>query len=351
VKATNSSGKSVTIPINQLDKGGFYRLKTILKYQKEYDRGKHLIQFSKNNKVKEISCTGGYSCPKIASIGIDSTWKELIQIFGSPEYGYRDCDNGTRKVCYPKYNVCFALEKSKVYYISVVRKWNARDYYNYGKLITELHEQRNHAYAIKAFDKAIEIDQNNPKAYVAKGWELYQLGKYKEAVELYNKAISLDFTSANLYNYLGLALENLNKEREAIKAYEEAIKLDKKFQPPYSNIARIYASQKQYKKALEYINIGIGLQESGDLLSVDLSDKGRYLYELHHYDEAIKAYEESILSATSGMNKSYPYHGIGLCLLALGNKEEAIEAINKAIDLNPSYNDEFRKTLKSALGQ
>ena len=80
--------------------------------------------------------------------------------------------------------------------------------------------------AIKCYDKAIEIDPDNPVVWNNKGLALNSLGKYDEAVKCYDKAIEIDPDDADAWNNKGLALNSLGKYDEAVKCYDKAIEID-----------------------------------------------------------------------------------------------------------------------------
>ncbi len=317
-------------------------------YEDGYDKTKYFIRFTDKNTVGAISCEGSarYSCPKVASVGIDATWDEAIKIFGSPPYGYTDFEDGKRVACYPQYNLCLTLAKSKVQFITI-KSWEAKDYYYLGKEIVNIYNKDNYAYAIKAFDQAIKLNPEYAKAYAKKGWALYQLEKYEEAIKFYNYAINLGYKSADLYNMLGLALKSSNRKQESMKAFDEALRLNPKYKPAYANKARLFFNEKEHEQAIIAIDKAIALSKKDFFLSFYLRDKGAYLSKLNRYEEAIKVYNESIAAESMPFNNSYAHHEKGLALLALGRRQEAIESITKALELNPT-NKEFQKTLLDA---
>jgi tetratricopeptide (TPR) repeat protein len=79
--------------------------------------------------------------------------------------------------------------------------------------------------AIKCYDKAIEIDPDNPVVWNNKGLALNSLGKYDEAITSYDKAIEIDPDDADTWNNKGLALNSLGKYDEAKKCYDRSKKL------------------------------------------------------------------------------------------------------------------------------
>jgi len=80
--------------------------------------------------------------------------------------------------------------------------------------------------AIECYDKAIEIDPNNPVVWNNKGLALYHLDKHEEAIKCYDKAIEIDPNDADTWNNKGLALYHLDKHEEAITSYDKAIEID-----------------------------------------------------------------------------------------------------------------------------
>ena len=79
--------------------------------------------------------------------------------------------------------------------------------------------------AIKCYDKAIEIDPNNPVVWNNKGLALNSLGKYEEAITSYDKAIEIDPNDADTWNNKGLALDSLDNNDDAKKCYDRSREL------------------------------------------------------------------------------------------------------------------------------
>jgi tetratricopeptide (TPR) repeat protein len=72
-----------------------------------------------------------------------------------------------------------------------------------------------HNGAIECFDKALQVDPNNPYAWTNKGYVLHGLGKYKEAIEYYDKALQVDPNNVLALNIKGAALNKLGRHKEA----------------------------------------------------------------------------------------------------------------------------------------
>src|SRR5271157_692852 len=80
--------------------------------------------------------------------------------------------------------------------------------------------------ALKAYDKAIEINPQNTDAWNNKGDALSKQNKYDEALKAFDKAIEINPQNTDAWNNKGDALSKQNKSDEAKKAYDKAIEID-----------------------------------------------------------------------------------------------------------------------------
>jgi tetratricopeptide (TPR) repeat protein len=89
-----------------------------------------------------------------------------------------------------------------------------------------LMNQSNYHEAIKAFDKAVELNPQYTEAWAGKGWAFYGSSRYNEALQEYNKAIELDPNYADAWVGKGFALLALDLLSETLNAFNQAIALD-----------------------------------------------------------------------------------------------------------------------------
>ena len=75
-----------------------------------------------------------------------------------------------------------------------------------------------------------------------KGLALDNLDKSDEAIKAYDKAIEINPQYSDAWNNKGIALDNLNKSDEAIKAYDKAIEIN-----PHNSIAWYNKGNALYK--------------------------------------------------------------------------------------------------------
>jgi hypothetical protein len=93
----------------------------------EYEQNdvEYIIQFTDDKVVKKVICEcvneeqcQSFSCPKVSTIEIGSSYEDIIKIFGYPAPEFLKKRYGLRFLKYPKYNVVFRLKKNKVYAIT-----------------------------------------------------------------------------------------------------------------------------------------------------------------------------------------------------------------------------------------
>ena len=88
------------------------------------------------------------------------------------------------------------------------------------------YEQSRYKAALESWERALEIDDQSPRAWNNKGAALWSLGRYEDALESHEKAIELDPNYAPAWLNKGVALLNLGRQEESLEASERAIGLD-----------------------------------------------------------------------------------------------------------------------------
>ena len=83
--------------------------------------------------------------------------------------------------------------------------------------------------AIAAYDRAIELDPNNPVVYEVKGYALLVLGRMQEAVESLRRSIEIDSSYIWGHYNLALAYWKLGERSMALEEVEKTLELDSTF--------------------------------------------------------------------------------------------------------------------------
>ena len=252
--------------------------------------------------------------------------------------------------------------------------------------------------AVDSYKKAVELNFDNGDYFNWLGNSLRELGnyqieqgrdqdalnRYQEAIDAYSTALRLPRQFGNseyLYNrslalrQQGLVLDRLGKPEDAKKIYQEALNsLDKSILLKPNSLrlyhrARFLIDLERYEEVLLILE-KIVKQSADDvrlrISPFDLSEaeistvrisrvwhlKGVTLFRDKKYLEAVESFKQAIkLDAYSLVTKvdsdwvkidkdldAYnSWFGLGLTLARLNRNKESLEAVNKAIELNPDY--------------
>ncbi|WP_373494566.1 ATP-binding protein [Aquiflexum sp.] len=139
---------------------------------------------------------------------------------------------------------------------------------------------------------------------------------YPEAIRLARLVGDAELEAQNL-NRLGVYYRNMNLQEDALKLYEEALTISRNANIPVqighslNNIGQIFFYQDQFEESLKY------------------------------YREA----ETKFLEIADKEGLAYNYNGMSLVLAAIGNFEQALITINKAINIREESGNERQLTV------
>jgi tetratricopeptide (TPR) repeat protein len=88
-----------------------------------------------------------------------------------------------------------------------------------------LHLLKRNKEAMTAFDKALNLDPQNPYRYSSRAYFKDRIGDLEGAIADYEKAIELDPEDAVAYNNKGLVEEKLGYQNRAKKSFKQADEL------------------------------------------------------------------------------------------------------------------------------
>ncbi|KAM3094720.1 tetratricopeptide repeat protein [Phormidesmis sp. 146-35] len=113
--------------------------------------------------------------------------------------------------------------------------------------------------AIASYDKAIQIEPDNAKAWFSRGAALAKLQKIEEAIAAYEKATQIKSDFSEAWFGKGVAFTKLQRNGEAITAYEKATSIKSDFFSAWFGKARCYALQGEVELAIESLQQAINL--------------------------------------------------------------------------------------------
>lgn len=175
--------------------------------------------------------------------------------------------------------------------------------------------------AQKLFNRAMEIDPENPQVYLVLGQTVQSR---QEAGKYYQKAIDVDPKSAEAYKRLGdLLLWEENGLEQAEKMYIKTLGLDSDQPLVYSSLGVCLARQGRFQEAIQAMNQGLAIHPE----SVDLRYNLAFTLErLGKTEEAVEQYYELL-----GIKPSHAKGAAGLALILATNDNDQIRNGEEAL--------------------
>jgi tetratricopeptide (TPR) repeat protein len=153
------------------------------------------------------------------------------------------------------------------------------------------------------------------------------------AEELLRCVLKRDANSTVLTNKLGVLLQTAGRSAEAAKLYERVLELQPDNLITINNLAWIRCEEQgRPQEAIELAERGLAKAPN----YVDLIDtRGMAYYRLRQYDKAVQDFKKCVrLYPSQAPAIVTSYFHLGRCLADLGEKAQAIEQLNKALELN-----------------
>ncbi len=172
----------------------------------------------------------------------------------------------------------------------------ATDFYQMFDTAVQLSDKHQYDAAIPAWQKAVSMDPDDPRAHNNLGIALAGSGKVTDAVAEYRKSLALNANSSQTENNLGSALAQQGQLDEARRHFENALHINP-------------------DNASAEVNLGNALSSAGG-----------------HSDEAIALLRNGVEKQP---NSPDGQNGLGIALAHAGNLEEATTHLQKAVDLAP----------------
>jgi tetratricopeptide (TPR) repeat protein len=185
--------------------------------------------------------------------------------------------------------------------------------------------------ALKNFKKVIKFNPGDPWAHNYLGICCGKIGKFSDELTAYATAIYLNPQFAEAYHNRGLAFQRSGMPREAIYNLKKTIELDPAYASDWITIGDLYASLDLYDQAVESYDSAI---------EHNANPKGAYAgktlarHKLLEYEPALEAVNKAI--KLDPMNARLYFYKANI----LDDQENTIDAlieINTAVEIKPSY--------------
>jgi serine/threonine protein kinase/predicted negative regulator of RcsB-dependent stress response len=176
---------------------------------------------------------------------------------------------------------------------------------------------------------AIELLDQTPEEYRKQGHAFRDAGVYDRALRAYERAIQLDPSNPLAYYGLAKVFWELQRYEEALAAYDKIVYLQP--EDPFFHALRgnaLYELQ-QYPEALAAYDQALAIKQDNASWH---ARRASILYELGQYVEALHAYD---LALALKPEEAYYYACKGDILSAINHEEEALQMYAKAVELDP----------------
>jgi len=119
--------------------------------------------------------------------------------------------------------------------------------------------------AIQAYDKSIELDEENAYAICNKGHVLYDIGNPEEAFKYYTSAVDINSEFAHGHGGMGKVLSLQGKAKESIEHFDKAVQLDSQNPLFLCNRAKAYKQLGENELAFNDFKAASTLIENGKI--------------------------------------------------------------------------------------
>jgi len=205
---------------------------------------------------------------------------------------------------------------------------NAQILLKLGEIYSGINDYAN---AVQVLQQANQLAPDTPDIMVPYSKALSKTGNIPDALVLAEASLHLEPDSITALENASEVLFKAGKIMGLIKCLERLSALRPDEMRYYSDLARFYEQIQHHEKAY---NAYLKLWDDTKANAFDYAKIGEYAFNAHHVDEAIAYLKKSLaLEARNAHSLTY----LGRCYLALGDKEAAIEALQKALAIHPHF--------------
>jgi len=184
--------------------------------------------------------------------------------------------------------------------------------------------------AMQDFNKALKVKPDFPQAYANRALVFVKIDILPRAIADYDRAIKINPDYASAYVGRGNVYRLLKEDRKAIADFTKAISI----QPdPVAHFNRGLSRQRLglHEEAIDDFDNAIGFRADAPEV---YQAKGLSEMALKRYESAY----DNFYKAASGSKRNYEAWALrGKAAEALGNRQNAARAYNRALQINPSF--------------
>ena len=209
-------------------------------------------------------------------------------------------------------------------------------------LAMEHESMHNYGKAIKVLEDILIKTPDNEAAIHEIAYCYERTGNFDKCIEYYNKYINNNPYSFTAWYNLGNIYFLKNNIEKALWAYDYSTIINDDFTSAHFNMGNVYMQIQDYEKALKSYQ-KCAVIDPNDALT--LSYLGEAYERLEKYDQAIDCYQKS---REINPELAEPWLGTGIIMELRGETTQAINFIQQAVQLQPE-NSNYRLVLGEAL--
>jgi tetratricopeptide (TPR) repeat protein len=186
----------------------------------------------------------------------------------------------------------------------------------------------NYNEAIESYSKALELDPNNEKAFVARAHCYEKVNRKPEAIEDYKRAIVMDPKDKELYLNAGRLLADLDRNKEADEMLRKALERDKGYTEAIAAETQVLFKLGDYNYGVVVTQLGLDDKKTAE----NYYRHAVMLDSLKNFTEAEKYYKSS-----RSEDVKYTPASVGLAMtqLRLNKLDEAMKTSNEGLEKDP----------------
>ncbi len=164
---------------------------------------------------------------------------------------------------------------------------------------------------------------------------LYNNGQYQEAADAYQQILTQDQGQAVVWAKLAMTYSKLNNNDKAAESYQKAVELDPTNAAYLQNLGSVYAAMGQDDKAREMYQKAAEIGAAGNPKDAAMSfyNMGVTYINSGKNQEAVEALTKAIQYDPT---YAEAYYQLGLTLLGLGKMDEALAQLKKYVAMSPN---------------
>jgi tetratricopeptide (TPR) repeat protein len=218
-------------------------------------------------------------------------------------------------------------------------------YYTLGIKGGVLHALERYTDALSVLDATLALKQDDSFALLNKGQVLDTLDRHDEALKVFNQALKYYPTDPTFLRSKGYSLLSLGRKEEALAAFDQALKIqDGSSAWLLADKAYVFELSEDYEQALGCLGQAL-THDNNNVWALYIS--GSVLGEITAYEQAVRVLNKALSLETSNP-RMFDLKGWALENLGEGHFEEALKAYQAAAGLDPS-NPWYHKGIGNAL--